>query len=243
MSRGADPFADAIESYWRTGKGRIRYKRDDGWSQIEDAWWYFASFRNFPSFEKKALAYAKGRVLDLGCGAGRHTLYLQSRGSKVFAFDTSARIAMIARSRGVRRIGVASACEVLPLSACRFDTVLLLGNNLGFCGGSKQTARLLHEIARVTRPHAHIIATTRAPGASSKRDVEYWAKQTTKGTEFGRLKLRLDFRGRHPRWVWIYLVSPEDLALFAWTNGWAVTRVFGEEEAEEGYAVVMEKRA
>ena len=42
----------------------------------------FRDFSEMPSLEQTALTLAKGSVLDVGCGAGSHSLYLKSKGVK-----------------------------------------------------------------------------------------------------------------------------------------------------------------
>ncbi|MEP3384711.1 MAG: SAM-dependent methyltransferase, partial [Flavobacteriaceae bacterium] len=43
----------------------------------------FRNFDKMPSLEQKALQLAKGKILDIGCGAGNHSLYLQREGFPV----------------------------------------------------------------------------------------------------------------------------------------------------------------
>jgi SAM-dependent methyltransferase len=236
-----DPFADALESHWRSGRGGFRYTRDDGWSQTEDAWWYFTRYRDFLAIERKALRFAVGRILDVGCGAGRHSLYLQRKGFEVTALDSSHRLAVISHLRGVREVCAASACSALPFREGQFDTTLLFGNNLGLCGGVRETSCLLQELGRVTRPSGRVLATTRAPGTRAKRDLDYWNAQLAQGREFGVARFRLDYRGLHPKWVSLLLIAPSDLIRLASENGWIVTKVIGEGDKEEGYAAVLEK--
>src|SRR5450759_5349228 len=122
-----DLFSDALWQYHETGRADLRVERDDGYRAREDISWYFTAPREFPSHEKAALKFARGRVLDLGCGAGRHALYLQRRGVRVTAVDASPRIVELARARGVKDARVANACGALPFRDGEFDTVVLFG--------------------------------------------------------------------------------------------------------------------
>ena len=237
----ADPFADALESYWTTGRGSYRYTRDDGVSAVEDAWWYFTSYRDFLPTEKQALKWARGRILDVGCGAGRHSLYLQRKGFKVTALDASPRVAAIAQARGVHDVRVAAACGHLPFARGEFDTVLLFGNNFGVCGNRAATERMLRELSRITRPLGRVLLTTRAPGTFKPTHLNYWNRQLTHKKEFGIVRFRLDFHGRHQKWVSLYLMSPSELVQFARKTGWVVKQVMGDGNTEDGYAAVLEK--
>ena len=49
----------------------------------------FRTYQEMPKIEKKALKLAKGKILDVGCGAGSHSLYLQQKGFDVTAIDIS----------------------------------------------------------------------------------------------------------------------------------------------------------
>ncbi len=236
-----DPFADALESYFETGRGSYAYTRSDGLCEVEDAAVYFATFSDFPRIEKQALKFARGRVLDVGCGAGRHSLHLQRKGLRVTAIDASPRVAAIASARGVRDVRVASACAALPFPRGEFDTVLLFGNNLGICGSRRRTARMLRELARITRPEGVILGTTRAPGAFEPKHRAYWLGELARGGEFGVARYRLDYQGKHHKWVSLLLLAPSELMKLAWENGWRVAEVLGDGRADTGYAVVMQK--
>ncbi len=238
-----DPFADALESYWLTGTGSYRYTRQDGWSSVEDAWWYFTNYREFPPIEKRALKFARGRVLDIGCGAGRHALYLQRKRLKVTGVEASPRVAMIASARGVKDVRIGSACGKLPLRDGEFDTVILFGNNLGICGSVQSTGRMLRELARVTSARGRILLTTLIPGVFDSNQLAHYRGKLERGEELGVMRFILTFQGGEPKEVTLLVLAPSELMRLAWKNGWCVEQVFPGARPEDGYAAVLEKRA
>jgi len=78
------PKEDALgQELWALYEGENIYEiveRDDGYIDVLDPKVYFSGYEDWAPFVKKALEHVKGRVLDVGCGAGRHALYLQKRG-------------------------------------------------------------------------------------------------------------------------------------------------------------------
>lgn len=88
----------------------------------------FRSYDEMPSIEQKALQLAYGNVLDVGCGAGNHSLYLQKKGLKVSAIDTSEGAVKVSKLRGVSDV---RHLDILKLKNEKFDTILLLMNGTG----------------------------------------------------------------------------------------------------------------
>lgn len=236
-----DPFGDALTSYFESGHGSYTYTRSDGRRDTENAAAYFTTFAQFPRIEKQALKFARGRVLDVGCGAGRHALYLQRKGHRVTGIDASPQVAAIASARGVRDVHVASVCERLPFRRAEFETVLLFGNNLGICGSRKGVEKMLRELARVTKPQARLLTTTRSPGTFDPKHRAYWNHELAAGHEFGVARYELAF-GKNKKWVSLLLVAPATLMEMAWQTGWRVQEILGDGHADTGYAAVLEKR-
>ena len=237
-----DLFADALWRFYETGHARLQIERDDGYESVEDVAWYLTSYRDFLRSEKQALKFARGRVLDVGCGAGRHALYLQTRGLAVTGIDVSARVIELARTRGVKDARVATVCGRLPFRDGEFDTVLLFGNNLGICGTLPKFRRMLRELYRITSPRGRILATTRQPSTTNPQHRSYLRRNLERGRAIGQLRLRLVQRGRHAPWFELLLLAPTDLMQIAASEKWELAGVFSLDSLEEGYAAVMEKR-
>lgn len=91
----------------------------------------FRDFNDMPIIEQTALKNATGTVLDVGCGAGSHALYLQEKGIDVTAIDISEGAVTVAKQRGVKKV---FQLELLALKEKKFDTILLLMNGTGIFG-------------------------------------------------------------------------------------------------------------
>ena len=75
-------------------------ERDDGLVEVDNSTGYFSEFKNWPRHGKKAMRYVMGKVLDIGSGAGRHSLYLQGKGHEVVGIDNSPLALEVCRLRG-----------------------------------------------------------------------------------------------------------------------------------------------
>lgn len=228
-----DLFAEALVKFYRTGRATLHLERDDGYRDTEDLSWYLTTYQSFPHFEKQALKLVRGRVLDIGCGAGRHALYLQRRGLRVTGIDTSPLLVELARTRGVKDVRLANACGKLPFRDGEFDTVILFGNNLGICGTVIKFKRMLRELHRITSPRGRILATTRMPDTNSPRHRAYFSQNTTDGRPPGQVRLRLMFNGKRGEWFDLLLFAPTDLDRLAVKEGWQVSHVFTEVDLED----------
>ena len=78
-------------------------ERDDGYITAMSLKFYFSEYEDWPLVEKKALTFVKGRVLDIGCGVGRHILYLQRKNFKVLGIDNSPLSIKVCKLRGVKK--------------------------------------------------------------------------------------------------------------------------------------------
>ena len=110
--------------------------------------YYFAPYRKWPSRQRRALRLARGRVLDVGAGAGRVPLHLQEKGHDAVAIDASPGTTEVCRRRGVRDARV-MRIEDVDESLGIFDTVIMFGNNLGLLASRTKAPRIL----QATRPH------------------------------------------------------------------------------------------
>jgi 2-polyprenyl-3-methyl-5-hydroxy-6-metoxy-1,4-benzoquinol methylase len=116
-------------------------ERNDGFIEPEDPQIWFSNYNEWLDIEKKAMKYVKGRrVLDIGCGTGRHALYLQNeKGFDVLGIDTSPLAIRVCKLQGLKKAEIQCILQFTVKEIRRrrdysFDTILMLGNNFGLFG-------------------------------------------------------------------------------------------------------------
>ena len=168
-----------------------------------------------PSLECRALARCRGRVLDVGAGAGRHALELQRAGFEVVALDIAEEAVEVMRGRGVRdpRLG-----NLWTLENERFDTLLMLMHGLGLVGTLAGLGDLLLRLPDLLEPGGQLLADS-ADLSMTVADSDQPAGRGGTGRYLGEVEFRLRYRDWvGARYPWLF-VDPGTLALLAESAG------------------------
>lgn len=113
----------------------------------------FRAYGDMPEIERKALDMARGRVLDVGAGAGCHSLELQRRGIDVTAIDISPLSVETMRRRGIKQV---QEQDVFTLEG-QYDTILMLMNGIGMVGSLERMPRLFHLLDKILSPGGQLL--------------------------------------------------------------------------------------
>lgn len=200
-------------------------ERDDGLINGVLAAPYFAEPERWPAYDHRALDRVRGRVLDIGVGAGRVALALQEREVPVTGLDISPGAIEVSRARGVRDV-VRATVDEHAAAGRRYDTFLLLGNNLGLLEGRERAPAFLAALAEMASPGAQVIAQGTDPyGTTDPVQVAYHRGNRDRGRLGGQLRLRLRYRELATDWFDYLVCSPEELAGLVAGTGWRLADV------------------
>ncbi|SDK11851.1 hypothetical protein SAMN04487820_104324 [Actinopolyspora mzabensis] len=132
--------------------------------------------------------------------------------------------------------------DALPDGVGAFDTILLLGQNIGLPGGREQAARVLEELARVSNPDTRVLASGFDPHhTEASEHLDYHRHNRARGRLPGQLRMRI----RHARWATPFfdylLCSVEELTRLSEFSSWRLSEV-DHEETGHGYLAILVRR-
>ncbi len=161
----------------------------------------FRDYKNMPKLEQKALKLAKGTILDVGCGAGSHSLYLQKKGLSVKAIDISKGAIEVSQHRGVLNTEVKHLLDETDT----FDTILLLMNGTGIFQELSQVSTYLTHLKSLLKPNGQILM--------DSSDIKYMYEDDdggfwidTNANYYGELDYFLSYKGKKEvPMKWLYL--------------------------------------
>lgn len=161
----------------------------------------FRSFESMPKLEQKALKLARGFVLDVGCGSGSHSLYLQEKGINVKAIDVSEGAITVAKQRGVLNAEVKNVL----VETETFDTILLLMNGTGIFQELSQVSKYLSHLKKLLKPNGQIlIDSSDIKYMYVDDDGGFW--QDMNANYYGELDYFLSYKGDNESPMkWLYL--------------------------------------
>ena len=177
-----------------------------------------------PPAEETALTLARGRVLDIGAGAGPHALALQERGIDVVALDIDPRAVAVMRQRGVHD---ARTADIMGFREGLFDTVLLLMNGVGMAGDLPGLLQLLLHVRTLVRPDGIVLADAAdLRQTDDPHEVARMTKRTADGRYHGEVRFVPAFEGHAAApFSWLF-VDPTTFADIAHRAGWQLQTIF-----------------
>lgn len=237
MKRNPDTYGLLQWAYYKGEKVIQITERDDGHLNTAAIDVMFSEYDEWSEAEKEAIGYAKGRVLDIGCGAGRHSLYLQGNGFPTSATDISPLAVKICRERGVEKADVLSI-EELDFDEGSFDTILMLGGNFSLLGNMNKARRLLKKFHGFTSDEAIIIANSIDPyKTDDQAHIEYHEVNRRAGRLPGQVQVRIRYGIYAGDWLDLLLVSPEEMREVLKGTGWKSMRVINPDDVSY-YAII-----
>ena len=163
----------------------------------------FRSFDEMPVIEQKALQLCQGHVLDVGCGAGSHSLYLQrQKGNQVTAIDISPGAIDVCKQRGVTH---AEVKNIYDIKEGQFDTILLLMNGSGIIGSLAQIDHFFIYLKKLVIPGGQILL--------DSSDLSYLFMEEDGGMwidasagYYGEMQYKMSYKQESTDWFdWLYL--------------------------------------
>ncbi len=189
---------------------------------------FFREPDEFPPIESTALSLCKGRVLDIGAGAGCHVLALQEMGHDTVGMDISDAIVNVMVERGVKH----SICaDIFNLSADqiddlgRFDTILMMMNGIGVAGDIIKLSQFLGITKALLNPGGRMIFDS-VDLRETCTDAEIRARElASERSYFGEVTYQFMYRGnKGPEFNWLF-IDPDLLHQIADENGWVVAAI------------------
>jgi SAM-dependent methyltransferase len=243
LSPSQDAYGQAmLDSYLGKNCPAVIIERDDGYidNDFPVAGLLRSSPHLWPPLDRAAIKHVRGRVLDIGCGAGRHAIYLQQSGKSVMGIDVSPLAIRTCRLRGLKHTRVCSIVDVTGKLGI-FDTILMLGNNFGLFGNPSRAKRLLKRFHDFTSADAKVIAKCIDPYlTSSPEHLAYHRFNRSRGRMSGQLRIRIRYKSYASPWFDYLFVSPKEMKGIIENTGWKISQICTQ-QGDPGFIAIVEK--
>ena len=162
----------------------------------------FRSYNEMPKLEQKALQLCKGKVLDIGCGAGSHSLHLQEKSFDITSIDVSEKAIETCKLRG---LNIAKVQNILDMKSETFDTIILLMNGTGIFENLASTSKYLQKLKSLLNENGQILI--------DSSDILYMYDQNEDGSfsvpsdnYYGELTFSIQYKTQvEEDFPWLYL--------------------------------------
>jgi len=194
-------------------------RRDDGIAYPPIYARQFFYPEGLPELDKIAVRRCAGKVLDIGAGAGSHSLAIQGRGLEVTSIDISAKAVTVMSERGCpdARVG-----DVFDSYSAPFDTILVI-LNIGIVRNLAGLARFLKQLERLLTDDGQLITDSIDPRNSDDDNYrKYTQDKIAKGCYLGERTLRFEYKDQVSDWFeWMH-IDPDTLGHYVDAAGYSM---------------------
>ncbi len=217
-SNSREPHGAALRDYFRgRTDAKLMLRTSLGEHEEIPVSVFFREPDDFFPFERVALAFCRGRVLDVGAGTGVHSLYLQGLGLEVCAIDVMPEAVEIMKARGVHDVRLA---DVREFSDGRFDTILMMMNGIGILETLPGLDRFLRAAPRLLNPGGQILLDSGPANVAGDAHDAAEVVDTDRRGYPGEAWITLEYRGEEaPPFQELY-ADAETLTGHAVATGW-----------------------
>lgn len=217
-------------------------ERDDGYIEAMSAKGYLSEYEDWTQIEQRAMEFAKGRILDVGCGAGRHSLYLQNKGFNVTGIDISPLAVRVCKLRGLKKVRL-TPVERADFKPGTFDRIFMMGNNFGLFANFKKARRLLRKFHKMTSKDALIVAVTNDPyKTDNPAHLAYHRRNRQNGKMSGLLKIRIRYKQYKGKWFEYLLASKKEVEEILRGTGWKIREFIDSTDEKRSYYLAIIKK-
>ena len=221
LKRHQDPIGRAVLDYLHGITGdAILVRTDIAEDETLSPAYFFRTFEEMPVQEQEALKRCKGRILDVGAGAGAHSIWLNNNGLEVVSIDISPFSCDTMKERGLKEV---HCCDVYSLKDHKFDTILLLMNGAGVAQTLPGLTVLLYHLKDLLNPGGRILAdSSDLLYLFTDENGESWV-DIASDTYYGEMEYQLSYKNiKGKKFPWLF-VDPDTLTDYAEKIGFRVT--------------------
>jgi SAM-dependent methyltransferase len=221
-----DPLGAAIEAYCQKPSKKLEIivhskLCDDDVIPVHHL---FRTYTDFPTLEKIAIDACRGKILDVGAGAGAHAIFLNSKGFDVKAIDISIPAIDYIQSKGVK----SQVINFFDIQGETYDTILMLMNGIGIAGTLSNLENTLLKSYQLLNDNGQLLL--------DSSDISYLYEEEDGSTwmdlnseYYGNFDYQMEFKGVVGEWFKWLFVDLENLKQVAEKVGFKVTLLTQEE--------------
>ncbi|MDG2228307.1 MAG: class I SAM-dependent methyltransferase [Flavobacteriales bacterium] len=244
-----DAFGNNMKDCYESGNYGGGYEieeRDDGrFTLYGDSNSYFENFEDWSDLQKNASTRVEGTVLDIGCGAGKHSLYFQEKGLDVYAMDNSPLAIDICQKQGIKNTIL---CDVNHFEkfdeAIKFDSILFWGNNFGLLQNASFFYYFLNLLENLSHKGTKIFLESMDPfglGFQETETVDYIQHNLLQKKMGGQMHLRVRYKKYVTPWSDYVFASIDELKEMLLNTNWVIEETL-EAPSDNQYIAILKQQ-